>query len=243
MASLLSSHLEQINLCATSISDLPFPGPKIFTDALLSNQHDITSLIRDTEAHERALFHLAPPPLPTKASDFTASVAGQAQTAKERRATQYGAARQPKAKAVAAVLGGDLYNKTRKEGGMSRQKGDLDVELLLHGAEKLTAVYPIEGAKEKIAALRRRHEQLAVNIAHYEDRVNRNTQELQLQNRPTSGGAYDDEELSIDDNDAMPATKEDLMREAEEVRELERKKQMLEERVTGMSKDLGGLMR
>lgn len=140
MASLLSSHLEQISLCATSIADLPFPGPKIFTNALLST-HDITSLIRDTEQHERALFHLAPPPLPPKSAgtDFGGSTSIGQPTPSARRATAYGG-RQPKNKAVAAVLGGDLYQRTRKTDSTGRQKGDLDVELLLHGAEKLAAV-------------------------------------------------------------------------------------------------------
>lgn len=139
MSALLSSHLEQINLCATSISDLPFPKPKIFTNALLST-HDITSLIRDTEQHERALFHLAPPPLPKSGSaDFTSSLQSTATQPRDRRATTYGA-RQPKSKVVAAVLGGDLYSQTRSINLPGRQKGDLDVELLLQGAEKLTSV-------------------------------------------------------------------------------------------------------
>jgi hypothetical protein len=137
MATLLSSHLEQIHLCANSIAELPFPGPKMFPNALLSTQHDITALIRDTEAHERALFHLAPPAIPTKASGFMSSAA----TTGPRRAIQY-AGRQPKNKAVAAVLGGDLYQRTRKEGtgAPGRQKGDVDVEVLLQGAERLAAV-------------------------------------------------------------------------------------------------------
>ncbi len=140
MATLLTSHLDQISLCATSISDLPFHGPKMFTNALLTN-HDITSLIRDTEQHERALFHLAPPPLPkTGSSNFAESVGGASMLppSTARRQTAY-AARQPKNKAVAAVLGGDLYQRTRgTEAG--RQKGELDVEVLLKGAEKLAAV-------------------------------------------------------------------------------------------------------
>lgn len=139
MSALLSSHLEQISLCATSIGDLPFPKPKIFTNALLST-HDITSLIRDTEQHERALFHLAPPPLPkVGSSDFATSVPSTAAQSRERRTTTYGA-RQPKSKVVAAVLGGDLYSQTRSTNIPGRPKGDLDVELLLHGAEKLANV-------------------------------------------------------------------------------------------------------
>lgn len=139
MSALLSSHLEQISLCATSIADLPFPKPKIFTNALLSS-HDITSLIRDTEQHERALFHLAPPPLPkVGSSDFANTGASATSQHRDRRANTY-AGRQPKSKVVAAVLGGDLYSQTRSTNTAGRQKGDLDVELLLHGAEKLSNV-------------------------------------------------------------------------------------------------------
>lgn len=144
MTSLLTNHLSQIALCATSIAALPFPNPQIFTNALLSPTHDITSLIRDTEQHERALFHLAPPPLPPKAAG-RAAIGGEANA---RRATQY-APRQPKNKAVAAVLGGDLYQWTRRtedshagrqQQQQQQQKGEIDVEVLLHGAEKLAAV-------------------------------------------------------------------------------------------------------
>lgn len=139
MPSLLSSHLEQIALCSQSIADLPFPPPKQFTNALLS-AHDITALIRDTEAHERALFHLAPPSLPSRSSDFATSVSSAAPAA--RRATAYGGARQPRSRAVAAVLGGDLYQKTRQtpSNTAGRIKGDIDVNVLLEGAEKLAGV-------------------------------------------------------------------------------------------------------
>ncbi|KAK3672189.1 hypothetical protein LTR78_007942 [Recurvomyces mirabilis] len=262
MPSLLTSHLDQISLCAQSISDLPFPAPKIFTNALLAN-HDITALIRDTEAHERALFHLAPPAITAKAADFTASVASlapTASTAAARRATTYGAARQPKSRAVAAVLGGDLFKQTRdgtNNNSVGRQKGEVDVDVLLEGAEKLAAVYPIPGATDRIAELRQRHQQLLANIAHYEDRVSRNTQELQLMNRPTSRTGYGREDdghevetgnLAMDvdqgaSSTTVPLTKDDLRQEEEEIRELERKKRGLEERVTGMERDLGGLAR
>jgi len=138
MTSLLTSHLDQISLCAASIAELPFAGPKIFTNALLDPHHDITQLIRDTEAHERALFHLAPPPIPTKASAYISSVTtGTSQAERQRRTTGYVGRQGPKNKAVAAVLGGNLYQKTRREGV---QKGEIDVEVLLEGAERLAAV-------------------------------------------------------------------------------------------------------
>lgn len=244
MASLLNSHLEQISLCATSIGELPFQGPKVFTNALLS-QHDITSLIRDTEAHERALFHLAPPPLPSKsaAQDFVQGPpSGPAQSTSSRRATVYGT-RQPKSKAVAAVLGGELYQRTRKEGAAVRQKGEVDVEILLEGAERLLAVYPIPGAGDRTTQLRRRHQQLAANIAHYETVVGQQSAQLASMNQPT----YDDIDEELADEEpaasAAPMTKEDLEREEAEIQELERKKKSLEDRVTGMERDLGGLMR
>jgi hypothetical protein len=251
MASLLSSHLEQISLCSNSIAELPFQGPKIFTNALLS-AHDITALIRDTEAHERALFHLAPPPLPTRASnsDFASTATSSTTQPSNRRATVYGGPRQPKNKAVAAVLGGDLYNKTRAP-ETTRQKGDINVEALLQGAEKLAAVYPIPGANERISQLSRRYHQLAANIQHYEGRVALQSRELERMHRPSGAGDYDDDEDIVETEDqpvdegqyVAPMTQEDMMGEEEEIRELESKKRSLEARVTGMERDLGGLMR
>ncbi|KAF2213661.1 hypothetical protein CERZMDRAFT_38863 [Cercospora zeae-maydis SCOH1-5] len=248
MAALLNSHLEQIALCANSIAELPFPGPKMFTNALLS-QHDITSLIRDTEQHERALFHLAPPPLPGVSgnNDTTnASNPPPASTAKtpKRRASVYGQ-RQPKSRAVAAVLGGDLYNRTRQESAAARIKGEMDVEVLLEGAERLLAVYNIPGTADKISQLRSRHRQLTANIKHYEARVNQQSEDLARMNRlPVSDDEdllpYEDEDKTIT---GPLITKEDLENEEAEIKELEKKKQTLSERVNDMEKDLGGLMR
>lgn len=151
-SSLLSSHLEQISLCASSIGSLQFPGPKAFTNALLA-PHDITALIRDTEPHERALFSIAPPPVPSKTQvqQYTSSVSASVNTDLPRPALAPATARQPRRHtAVAAVLGRDIYQRTRN-GNAAQQnsryatsrsgdKQDLDVELLLHGAEKLCSV-------------------------------------------------------------------------------------------------------
>jgi bisphosphoglycerate-independent phosphoglycerate mutase (AlkP superfamily) len=69
--------------------------------------------------------------------------------------------------------------------------------------------------------------------------------------RPSGAGDYDDdedmgevEEQAVDEGQYVaPMTQEDMMREEEEIRELESKKRSLEARVTGMERDLGGLMR
>jgi hypothetical protein len=150
--SLIEAHLESISICSASIASLTFPKPKIFANALLL-PHDITTLIRDTEAHERALFSV-PPPAPPKALDPSS-----------RRTTTFGGAggdgamsanamRAPRRNtAVAAVLGGDLVERIRRGGGggagsglgyqsyeRGREKGEVDVDVLLEGAEKLCTV-------------------------------------------------------------------------------------------------------
>lgn len=133
---------------ATQYSDAHasrFPKPKIFANAMLRS-HDITALIRDTEAHERALFMLAPP-------QDLATTQGNSSNARRRTifpGDKPGAGRTAPKKhtAVAAVLGGDLADRIRRERARdaqgSRRAGgqtdDIDVELLLRGAEKLCAV-------------------------------------------------------------------------------------------------------
>lgn len=104
---------------------------------------------------------------------------------------------------------------------------------------------PIPDANDKITTLRRRHQQLEANIAHYEARVAEQTRELQEMSRPKKGANYgnDDEEDQAEAEKEIPLTTEDLEKEEEEVRELERKKKALEQRVEGMERDLGGLTR
>lgn len=105
---------------------------------------------------------------------------------------------------------------------------------------------PIPGTTEKVSQLRRRHQQLEANIAHYEARVSEQSQQIQAMNRPSSRTSHNgmtEDTLSADDDLAITMTREDLDQEEEEIKELERKKRGLEERVTGMERDLGGLMR
>lgn len=59
-------------------------------------------------------------------------------------------------------------------------------------------------------------------------------------------GHDDDDDFDAPDamqQETVTVTDEDIERELEEIRELERKKLALEDRVTGMERDLGGLMR
>lgn len=269
--SLLERHLEQISLSSESIATLPyvhlrinlrslylltppsFLPPKIFTNALLSTQ-DITSLIRDTEPHERALFSVAPPPPPPtaqtpypdpKASNNRRQTVFNVASGEVTTGTGVGARAPRRNTAVAAVLGPELHSEVRK----TEAKGEVDIEVLLQGAEKLNDVLSIPGVPERIKGLRLRYGQLQASLQHYEQKVARQTRELERMNR---GDEWDADEDDEDERRQTPGSEEDidievtdddLRREEEEIRELERKKRELEERVSGMERDLGGLLR
>ncbi|RDL33860.1 Uncharacterized protein BP5553_08228 [Venustampulla echinocandica] len=247
---LLSRHLEQISLSSESIATLPFPPPKIFTNALLSSP-DITSLIRDTEPHERALFSVPPPPPPPSSTApfpvpdsksrrqtvFSVASGGEVTTAAG------ASSRVPRRNtAVAAVLGPELHSEVRETEG----RGEFDIEVLLRGVDKLNAVYEVRGVPERVRNIRARYGRLRDSVDFYETKVQRLNKELDGINR---GGSWQDDENEdeegggVEEAEVVEVTDEDLRREEEEIRELEKKKRELEERVTGMERDLGGLLR
>jgi len=253
--SLLATHLEQITLSSQSISSLPFLPPKIFTNALLA-PHDITTLIRDTEPHERALFSVPPPP-PSQPSLPESKSSSRRQTVFNVASGEVTAGPGPSARAprrntaVAAVLGGELHSAIKRN-ETGPKNGEIDVEVLLKGAERLGSVYALPGAKEEIARLRVRYGQLRTSLNYYEGKVDKQRRELERMNKP--GHWEEEEENANDDNEPEPGdqinkeseleiTDEDLWREEEEIRELERRKKELEDRVSGMERDLGGLLR
>ncbi|KUI61693.1 hypothetical protein VP1G_08843 [Cytospora mali] len=254
--SLVATHLEQISMSCQGIDSLPFPPPKIFTNALLSN-HDITSLIRDTETHERALFSVPPPPPPV-----TKPEPAPEQSKSSRRQTVFNVAAgevttgPPSSRstgnprrntAVAAVLGGDLHAKiTRRAPAASRVEGaggDVDIEVLLKGAEKLCNVYPLPGALERIPVLRQKWANQSNTLAYYEAKVAEQAERLgRMNKRPVEFGQEEEEEdVNVGIMDSQ-MTEEDVRREEEEVRELDKKKRELQERLRAMDKDLGGLL-
>ncbi|KAI8626249.1 DASH complex, subunit Spc34 [Xylariaceae sp. FL1651] len=249
--SLLSAHFEQIAISCQGIDSLPFPPPKIFTNALLSS-HDITSLIRDTEAHERALFSVPPPPPPVtaqpqhpeKQSSRRRTVfnvaSGEVTTSASNTSRNTGAPRRNTA--VAAVLGGDLHEQIRRSERRSG-KDDVDVEILLKGAEKLCGVYPLPGALERIPAQRAKYAHSRSTLAYYEAKVEEQAEALRQMNRDHWMDDEEDEEPdqgAAEEDDIF--TEEDLRRTEEEVRELDKKKKELQERLRAMGKDLGGLL-
>ncbi|KAJ5538003.1 hypothetical protein N7494_007482 [Penicillium frequentans] len=149
---LLDSHLEQIALSSSAIAELPFPAPRTFTNALLGS-HDITALIRDTEAHERALFQVDPS---TKAHGTRRATRRgttfSAESDNESMATRIYSARNNRSQsAVVRVLGSDMMDEIKRSTGTSTRgpRGEVNIEVLLRGAEILCNVYPVPGAQEK----------------------------------------------------------------------------------------------
>ncbi|KAI0429907.1 DASH complex subunit Spc34 [Xylaria sp. FL1042] len=255
--SLLSAHFEQIAISCQGIDSLPFPPPKIFTNALLSN-HDITSLIRDTEAHERALFSVPPPPpLATAQPQDNPKQSSRRQTVfnvasgeiTTSASTSRAGAAPRRNTAVAAVLGGDLHEKIRQSERRGA-KDDVDVEVLLKGAEKLCGVYPLPGARERIAAQRAKYAHSRSTLAYYEAKVEEQAEALKQMNKDHWMDDDDDDDDDDGDEEVQGGsagneeiiTEEELRRTEAEVRELERKKKEIQERLRGMDKDLGGLL-
>jgi hypothetical protein len=134
-----------------------------------------------------------------------------------------------------------MMDEIKRSAGTSARgtRSEVNIDVLLRGAEILCNVYPVAGAQEKIATLRYRHELISDSIAQLEDRVARNTAELEQMSH-SYGDEYDD----YDNSTTAPTevTDADTEREMEEIRELERRKRALEARVSGMERDLGGLI-
>jgi len=105
------------------------------------------------------------------------------------------------------------------------------------------------GALERIAAVRGRFSKAMTSIQQYEELVESQAAQLRSMNQPATFGDDDDmEDDTFQDIARRPAgtpslTHEDILREEESIRELERRKRTLEDRVSGMEKDLGGILR
>ncbi|RDW86137.1 uncharacterized protein DSM5745_02779 [Aspergillus mulundensis] len=233
-------------LSSNAIAELPFPQPRIFTNALLGI-HDITALIRDTEAHERALFQSDPSVKSSSAQRRATRRATQFQPDSETESMAnriYSARNNRNQSAVARVLGSDMMDEIKRSARSSSNgaRGEVNVDVLLQGAEILCNVYPVTGAQDKIASLRYRNQLISESIAELEEQVARNTTELECMSRFYNEEYDEFENTDPPDTGVAHVTDADLERELEEIRELERKKRNLEARVNGMERDLGGLM-
>lgn len=206
-------------------------------------------MIRDTEPHERALFSVDPNLLgktPRDNSDQSSAPFG-IENAVHGRKSIYAVSEPANQSIVAKVLGSEMLREIRHtSGNVARSKSGVDVEVLLRGAEKLCEVYAVTGTTEKISALRNRYTQITESVASYEGKVHRQQSKLNRMNTGSeTGEGQNDDDVEVNDN-LQPGrlmTEQDFQREEEEIRDLEARKKALEERVTGIEKDLGGLLR
>jgi hypothetical protein len=144
------------------------------------------------------------------------------------------------------VLGGDLHDQIRRS-ERGRNKDVVDVETLLKGAERLCGVYPLPGALERIPAQRAKYAQHMNTLAYYEAKVADQAETLGRMNKDIWMDEEEEEEEAEDDGDQQDEasevlTENDLRREEDEVRELDKKKKELQERLRAIEKDLGGLL-
>ena len=105
------------------------------------HSHAITALIRDTEAHERALFTLASPS-GSRASAARRSTVHGLDGNRNSLKNGIGWIKAPRHdSAVATLLKGELGEDVMKRGiGDGKERGEIDVNMLLKGAEKLCGV-------------------------------------------------------------------------------------------------------
>ncbi|KAA8898808.1 DASH complex subunit Spc34 [Sphaerosporella brunnea] len=229
MDSLLAPHLAHIDSASRGIASLNFAPPKIFTNAMLRSSN-IVSLIRDSDEQERALFTMPDP------SHTRPSAEGAPMTSGVLRRNT----------AVQSVLGGEMIQQLRQggAGGVSGGIGgivtnDVDVELLLRGAEKLINVYHIPGASRRIAAFRQRFEELTESIQAHEDLVEAQRSQLDLVNLDMN--EREEEEESEQEQDYV--TNEMLEQEEEVIRQLEQRAEELSAKFKGLGQKMSSVYR
>jgi hypothetical protein len=126
----------------------------------------------------------------------------------------------------------------------SNKRDGVNVEVLLRGAEKLCDVYAVAGVPEKIRALRNRYQEVAASLSSLEEKVSKQQSLLERRNRSIEfNDEAENDPRTINGDNTVMLTEQDFQNEENEIRELEAKKKALEERVSGMERDLGGLLR
>ena len=108
----------------------------------------------------------------------------------------------------------------------------------------------MEGASGRLASLQSRYESAASSIASYEAKVTEQTAQLERMNRSKANKKdLALAALGATRQNLVPKKKkkkistEDIQMEETELKDLEERKRSLEDRISGMERDLGGLSR
>ncbi|KAK6498578.1 hypothetical protein TWF481_011163 [Arthrobotrys musiformis] len=158
VSSRFERHLLQIEEAANDISSMRFSKPGIFTNSQVTRP-PITSLIRDTSPYERVLFSS------NSNEGFTDSPSKLSS----------------KPGLLGSLLDGNLVHQVQSTVRTNQLKGDVDVELLLRGAEDLARIYPIPGLDDRIDQLRARYQDLLSSVTLHEELVAAQRTQLDLQ--------------------------------------------------------------
>ena len=102
------------------------------------HSHDITALIRDTEVHERALFTPKQTNQPAvRRSTVSGLDVSRRSLIEDSTSTHFSRLGSP----MVARLGGEIEKEIRKrQANGGKEQGELDVTILLEGAEKLCGI-------------------------------------------------------------------------------------------------------
>lgn len=201
-------------------------------------------MIRDTEPHERALFSIDPSAI-NRSSQASTVRPTVVENALHGRKSLFPSAQPVKQSAVTRLLGTEMLREIRQStGNAARSQERVNVEVLLRGAEKLCKVYAVPGVPDKIQTLRKRYQEISASLLSVEEKVR---QQQSLSDRRNKGlrddemGDEDEPDIDAVSQDTAAFTLEDFQAEEEEIRELEARKKTLEDRISGIERDLGGL--
>ncbi|KAF3926743.1 hypothetical protein ABW21_db0206628 [Orbilia brochopaga] len=216
-------HLEQIEAAAKDISSMRFSPPGTFTNSQVTKP-PITSLIRDTSTYERVLF--SQPPSSTRGQFAPQAIASASN----------------KSALLGSLLDGNVMHQMRSAVSTAHLKGEVDVELLLHGAENLARIYLTPGLDERIQTLRERYKDLRSSVALHEELVAAQRTQLDLQRGAT------DQHHDLKDDPIIRITQQSVVTidsiQAEEtaISDLEARRLEIESEIREIDRRLGGML-
>lgn len=132
-----------------------------------------------------------------------------------------------------------MFKKLQSSSMNSGRGRGVDIEVLLQGAEKLSAVHQVPGVVERIATIRAKHARLSGSIKRYECEVSQQQALLNDSDSNVSSSAPKKQDFT----DQGMFTPEDIQQQEAILQQLELKKLALEAHLAEMERDLGDLKR
>ncbi|EPS40323.1 hypothetical protein H072_5881 [Dactylellina haptotyla CBS 200.50] len=212
-------HLEQIEAAAADISSMRFSEPGTFTNSQV-NKPPITSLIRDTSPYERVLFSSSNQP----------SFASR------------GPMLSAKSTLLSTLLDGTVMHQVRSAVSTAHLKGDVDVELLLQGAENLARIYPTPGLDDKIEHLRAKYNDLQSSVLLHEELVTAQRTQLDLQRGAADHHDEFEQHSKITQSLQSSITEAEIEAEELAIQQLDMRRVQVESDIRDLDRRLGGIM-